>query len=104
MIGDDAVGIDHVVGDTTILTASGEGPMHGFDDVAPHAEIVQDRLGFKTRRHRRACPALEIARLSVQLACRLSVPFLPPTNGPPGFATHCLRPTPTHMQGYLRGR
>jgi hypothetical protein len=42
------VGIDHVVGDTTILTAFGEGPVHGFDDVAPHAEIAQDRLGFKT--------------------------------------------------------
>jgi hypothetical protein len=34
------VGIDHVVGDATILTASGEGPVHGLDDVAPHAEVA----------------------------------------------------------------
>jgi len=26
----------------------GEGPVHGLDDVAAHAEVAQDRLGFET--------------------------------------------------------
>ena len=42
------VDVNHVVGDATILTAFGEGPVDGLDDVASHTEVAQDWLGFRT--------------------------------------------------------
>jgi hypothetical protein len=41
------VGVNHVVDDATPVTMSGEGRVHGLDDVAPHAEVAHDRQALR---------------------------------------------------------